>query len=78
MTSSGSVNSFIFIHCRERFSGQDPGHFSREWNAYDSLGEVYMNNGEKSLAIVNYEKSLEINGSNSGALDALKKLKGAP
>jgi hypothetical protein len=28
--------------------------------------------------MVNFGKSLEINGSNSGALDALKKLKGTP
>jgi CubicO group peptidase (beta-lactamase class C family) len=52
--------------------------FPKSWNVYDSLGEAYMKDGEKDLAIANYEKSLELNGSNSGAVEALKKLKGAP
>ncbi|HEX7572202.1 MAG TPA: serine hydrolase, partial [Bacteroidota bacterium] len=52
--------------------------FPKSWNVYDSLGEAYMNDGDKRLAIVNYEKSLELNGSNKGAVEALKKLKGAP
>jgi CubicO group peptidase (beta-lactamase class C family) len=52
--------------------------FPKSWNVYDSLGEAYMNDGDKRLAIVNYEKSLEMNGSNKGAVEALKKLKGAP
>jgi hypothetical protein len=37
-----------------------------------------MNEGEKKLAIINYERSLELNASNTGAVDALKKLKAAP
>jgi tetratricopeptide (TPR) repeat protein len=52
--------------------------FPKSWNVYDSLGEAYVNDGEKKLAILNYEKSLELNPSNTGAVDALKKLKGAP
>ena len=52
--------------------------FPKSWNVYDSLGEAYMNDGEKNLAILNYEKSLELNSSNTGAAEALKRLKAAP
>ncbi|HYX27840.1 MAG TPA: tetratricopeptide repeat protein [Pyrinomonadaceae bacterium] len=45
-------------------------------NVYDSLGEAYMMNGEKELAIKNYEKSLSLNPVNEGAAAALKKLRG--
>jgi hypothetical protein len=34
-----------------------------------------MANGEKELAIKNYEKSLEMNAKNSNAAEMLKKLK---
>jgi CubicO group peptidase (beta-lactamase class C family) len=44
------------------------------WNAYDSLGEAYMNNGEKDLAIQSYKKSLELNPQNANASAMLKKL----
>ncbi|MGB2632484.1 MAG: hypothetical protein WAM58_00980 [Candidatus Acidiferrum sp.] len=44
------------------------------WNVYDSLGEAYMNDGEKVLAIQNYKKSLELNPKNSNATEMLKKL----
>jgi len=44
-------------------------------NTYDSLGEAYMANGEKELAIKNYEKSLQMNAKNSNAVEMLKKLK---
>lgn len=44
------------------------------WNAYDSLGEAYMNQGEKELAIKNFQKSLELNPDNENSKDRLKKL----
>jgi cytochrome c-type biogenesis protein CcmH/NrfG len=44
-------------------------------NTYDSLGEAYMANGEKELAIKNYEKSLELNANNGNAVEMLKKMK---
>jgi len=44
-------------------------------NVYDSLGEAYMRNGEKAPAIENYEKSLKLNPANTGAVEALKKLR---
>ena len=43
-------------------------------NVYDSLGEAYMNDGNKSQAIVNYQKSLQLNPKNGGAVKMLQKL----
>lgn len=45
------------------------------WNAYDSLGETYAKNGEKDLAIANYQKSLDLNPRNDGAVKMLAKLR---
>ncbi len=45
-------------------------------NVYDSLGEAYMNNGQKDLAIQNYQKSLDLNPDNTNAVAMLKKLRG--
>jgi len=44
-------------------------------NVYDSLGEGYMLNGEKALAIENYEKSLKLNTNNANAVEKLKLLR---
>ena len=46
------------------------------FNAYDSLGEAYMNAGNKALAISNYKKSLELNPHNENGKDMLRKLEG--
>jgi Flp pilus assembly protein TadD len=43
-------------------------------NVYDSLGEAYMDDGNKPLAIANYQKSLELNPKNHGAVTMLQKL----
>jgi tetratricopeptide (TPR) repeat protein len=43
-------------------------------NVYDSLGEAYMEAGEKELAVENYEKALEINPANSNAVQMLERL----
>jgi len=48
--------------------------FPQGFNTYDSLGEAYMVNGDKELAIQNYKKSLELNPQNASATAALKKL----
>lgn len=45
-------------------------------NVWDSLGEAYMNKGNKELAIKNYEKSLELDSSNGNAVQMLKRLRG--
>lgn len=44
-------------------------------NAYDSLGEAYMKSGDKERAIINYQKSVELNPKNSTAVEILKTLK---
>jgi len=43
-------------------------------NAYDSLGEGYMNAGKNDLAVQSYRKSLAMNPKNSGAVKMLTKL----
>ena len=43
-------------------------------NTYDSLGEAYMDDGDQSLAIANYRKSLQLNPKNGNAVQMLKKL----
>jgi tetratricopeptide (TPR) repeat protein len=48
--------------------------YPKSSNVYDSLGEAYMDDGDKPLAIVNYQKSLDLNPKNHGAVLALQKL----
>jgi CubicO group peptidase (beta-lactamase class C family) len=45
-------------------------------NVYDSLGEAYIESGEKELAIANYKRSLELDPKNDNAVTMLKKLGG--
>ena len=44
-------------------------------NVYDSLGEAYMMNGDKELAIRSYQKAVELNPQNTNAVEMLKKLR---
>ena len=44
-------------------------------NTYDSLGEAYMVDGDKELAIRNYQRSVELDPNNKNGIEALKKLK---
>jgi cytochrome c-type biogenesis protein CcmH/NrfG len=44
-------------------------------NAYDSLGEAYLKNNNRELAIENYEKSVELNPENTNAIEILKELR---
>lgn len=48
--------------------------YPNSFNVYDSLGEAYMANGDKELAIANYKKSLELNPKNQHGAEMLKKL----
>lgn len=43
-------------------------------NTYDSLGEAYLANGDRDLAIKNYRRSLELDSRNTNAVDMLKKI----
>jgi CubicO group peptidase (beta-lactamase class C family) len=49
--------------------------FPQSWNAWDSFAEVYMDKGNKDLAIKYYEKSLQLNPDNKNGAEQLKKLK---
>ncbi len=50
--------------------------YPQDANTYDSLGEAYMDAGERALAIRNYEKSLELNPKNDNAVSRLQQLRG--
>ncbi len=49
--------------------------FPKSANVWDSLGEVHMNLGNTAEAIRFYEKTLELDGDNSGARAALERLR---
>jgi tetratricopeptide (TPR) repeat protein len=51
----------------------DTEQYPNSWNAYDSLGEAYADNGQSDLAIVNYRHSLALNPRNNGAFEFLRK-----
>lgn len=44
-------------------------------NAFDSLGEVYVESGDKLKAIENYEKALQLDQNNVNSKMMIKKLK---
>ena len=46
--------------------------YSASANAFDSLGEIYAELGNTSLAIKNYEQSFKLNPKNSNAEDQIK------
>ncbi|MGH9872599.1 MAG: serine hydrolase [Pyrinomonadaceae bacterium] len=50
--------------------------YAQASNTYDSLGEAYLANGDKELAITNYKKSLELDPKNTGATTVLASLTG--
>ncbi len=49
--------------------------FPDSWNAYDSLGEARMKNGEREKAIALYEKSIELNPDNDNGITQLNELR---
>jgi predicted Zn-dependent protease len=49
--------------------------YPKSANTYDSLAEAYEANGDRALAVQNYERSLELNPKNSNAVEHLKTLK---
>ena len=44
-------------------------------NAFDSLGEAYLKQGDRNLAILNYEKSLQLDPKNDNAEKNLQELR---
>ncbi|HTI93220.1 MAG TPA: serine hydrolase [Puia sp.] len=54
---------------------QNTEDFPNSWNVWDSLAEAYANDGEKDLAIKNYERSVQLNPDNKNGARKLEKLK---
>lgn len=48
--------------------------FPQSGNAYDSLGEAYLKNGDKKLAIINYKKSVELDPNNANGKKVLDEI----
>jgi len=48
--------------------------FPNSANVYDSYGEALIYNGNRKASIENYKKSLELDPSNQGAIDMLKRM----
>jgi hypothetical protein len=48
--------------------------YPQSGNTYDSLAEAYMDDGDKSQAIANYQRSLQINPRNANAVKMLQRL----
>lgn len=48
--------------------------FPYSGNCYDSLGEAYLKNGDRQLAIDNYKKSIELDPTNEAGKKALEQL----
>ena len=48
--------------------------YPQSFNAFDSLGEAYMTNGDRELAITSYKRSIELNPNSTSGIEALKKL----
>jgi tetratricopeptide (TPR) repeat protein len=49
--------------------------YPESWNVYDSLGEAYLKDGQKELALKNYEESVRRNPGNTAAQQIIKELK---
>ncbi|TDQ29819.1 serine hydrolase [Tenacibaculum caenipelagi] len=69
MIKRGFYKKAIDLFTLEVFS------FPKSYNAYDSIGEAYMNDGQTKKAIENYQKSLDLNPENTNAVEKLKTLK---
>ena len=75
------LNSLGYRFLREKKMAEALAYFKlnvefypNSFNVYDSLGDAYMANGEKELAIANFKKSLEMNPKNTHGAEMLKKL----
>lgn len=68
MIKRGFYKKAIDLFLLEVFS------FPESYDAYDSLGEAYMKDGQTNKAIENYQRSLELNSENQNAKDKLTEL----
>jgi CubicO group peptidase (beta-lactamase class C family) len=79
--SPGDLNNYGYGLLRERKTADAVKVFEanvelypEDANAYDSLGEGYMEAGQKEKAIANYKKSLAMDPKNTNAVKMLEKL----
>jgi CubicO group peptidase (beta-lactamase class C family) len=49
--------------------------FPQDGNTHDSMGEIYLMQGDSASSIASYEKALALNPKNTNAADVLRKLK---
>ena len=49
--------------------------FPESYNVYDSLGEAYMENGDRELAIYYYMESVRINPGNTNGIEMIERLR---
>jgi Flp pilus assembly protein TadD len=69
LLSSGQTEDAIAVFRR------NVQEYPKSANVYDSLGEAYMQAGQKDLAIQNYEMSLRLDPANQNAVEMLRKLR---
>lgn len=50
--------------------------YPKSSNTYDSLGEAYLKDGNKDLALANYRKSVELDPTNAGGIKAINEIEG--
>jgi CubicO group peptidase (beta-lactamase class C family) len=50
--------------------------FPQSANPYDSLGEAYLEDNRKDLALINYKKAVELDPKNTNAAQIIKRLEG--
>src|SRR5687767_7434688 len=81
--SAGRINTLAYVLMRAKKLNEAIAMFKLNVEfypalagVYDSLGEGYMTNGDKELAIANYRKSLELDPRNKNAKEKLKQLEG--
>jgi hypothetical protein len=48
---------------------------SNSWSAYDALANAYMKNNQNESAIINYEKSVDLNPDNLDGKQRIERLK---
>jgi CubicO group peptidase (beta-lactamase class C family) len=80
--SESSVNRAGYQMLRQRRLGDAIQIFQlnvmlhpKSWSVYGALGEAYAENGDKTLAIENLERSVKLNPDNFGGENILSKLK---
>ncbi|MFY9619552.1 MAG: serine hydrolase [Pyrinomonadaceae bacterium] len=81
--SAGRINTLAYVLMRAKKLNEAIALFKLNVEfypalagVYDSLGEGYMTNGDKELAITNYRRSLELDPRNKNAKEKLKQLEG--